>query len=307
MLFNKIKGDWLTKIKNLLLVLSGTAILAFGTAVFIVPFDLVSGGVSGIAIVINHILKIEWLTIDMIVTVLTWIFFALGLVLLGKDFAIKTLLSTLAYPILFSLFLKLASPDVLSGYFYLLGSENQQISMIIATVVGGALIGIGCAVAFIGGGSTGGVDVIAFVLAKLFPRVKSSVMIFVIDATIVLAGVLVIQDLVISILGVVTALIAALFVDKVFLGGTKSFVAHIVSDSHEEICRAVIERMDRTATVIEGVGAYSGATKKVIMVSFAMSQYAELIKIVNSVDKDAFITINKAHEINGEGWTREKT
>jgi uncharacterized membrane-anchored protein YitT (DUF2179 family) len=307
MLFNKIKGDWLTKIKNLLLVLSGTAILAFGTAVFIVPFDLVSGGVSGIAIVINHILKIEWLTIDMIVTALTWIFFALGLVLLGKDFAIKTLLSTLAYPILFSLFLKLASPDVLSGYFYLLGSENQQISMMIATVVGGALIGIGCAVAFLGGGSTGGVDVIAFVLAKLFPRVKSSVMIFVIDATIVLAGVLVIQDLVISILGVITALIAALFVDKVFLGGTKSFVAHIVSDSHEEICRAVIERMDRTATVIEGVGAYSGATKKVIMVSFAMSQYAELIKIVNSVDKDAFITINKAHEINGEGWTREKT
>lgn len=307
MLFNKIKGDWLTKIKNLLLVLSGTAILAFGTAVFIVPFDLVSGGVSGIAIVINHIFRIEWLTIDMIVTALTWIFFALGLVLLGKDFAIKTLLSTLAYPVLFSLFLKLASPDVLSGYFYLLGSENQQISMIIATVVGGALIGIGCAVAFLGGGSTGGVDVIAFVLAKLFPRVKSSVMIFVIDATIVLAGVLVIQDLVISILGVITALIAALFVDKVFLGGTKSFVAHIVSDSHEEICRAVIERMDRTATVIEGVGAYSGATKKVIMVSFAMSQYAELIKIVNSVDKDAFITINKAHEINGEGWTREKT
>ena len=296
----------LLHVKNFLFVILGTFILAFGSAVFIVPFELVSGGISGIAIVIDHIIEWELITIDLIVTVLTWLFFFIGLFALGKAFAMKTLLSTIIYPIAFSLCTRLVDPDVAGGYFHIVGGDYAQIAIILAAAVGGALVGIGCAVAFLGGGSTGGVDVLALLLCKIFPRLKSSVVIFAIDALIVLSGVFVIKDMVISILGIISALITALFVDKVFLGGTRSFVAHVITDSYEEIARLVIERLDRTVTVIDVLGAYSGKPKKMIMVSFTMREYAELFSIISGVDSHAFMTVHKAHEINGEGWTREK-
>lgn len=291
-------------LKNFCFVVLGTFILAFGTAVFIVPFNLISGGISGIAIIIDRVVGAEFITIDLIVTVLTWVFFFIGLFVIGRAFAMKTLVSTVVYPIAFSLCTKLVSPDVLGGYFYLSGSEYEGIAIILAAVVGGVLVGVGCAIAFLGGGSTGGVDVIAFVVCKIFPRLKSSVVIFLIDAVIVLSGVFVIKDMIISILGIITALITALFVDKVFLGGTRSFVANVVTDSYEEIAELVIKRLDRTVTVIDVLGGYSGKPKKMIMISFTMREYSELLSIISSVDASAFITIHKAHEINGEGWTR---
>ena len=294
-------------IKNIMLVILGTAVLAFGTALFIVPFELVSGGVSGIAIIINHIFKAEWLNIDLIVTVLTWIFFWLGFLILGKKFAAKTLLSTIVYPVFFSFFNWLSSPDVLNGYFHLLSNENDQVSMMLAAVVGGAAVGVGCAITFLGGGSTGGVDVLAFLICRIFPKIKSSVAMFAVDASIVVLGVFIIDNMVKSILGIISAFIVAFFVEKVFIGGTASFVAHIVSNEYEEISRGVIEKLDRTATIMDAVGAYSGAPKKLIMVSFSMEQYTELMKIINTADPDAFVSINRAHEINGEGWTKEKT
>jgi uncharacterized membrane-anchored protein YitT (DUF2179 family) len=174
----------------------------------------------------------------------------------------------------------------------------------LAAAVGGALIGTGCAIAFLGGGSTGGVDIIALLLCKVFRRLKSSVAFFLVDAVIIGLGVFVSKDLVLSLIGILSVLISAIMVDKVFLGGGRAFVAHIVTDKYMEVSRAVIERLDRTTTVFDAIGGYSGEGKKIIMVSFTMRQYAELMAIMKDIDKNAFITIHKAHEINGEGWTR---
>ena len=110
--------------------------------------------------------------------------------------------------------------------------------------------------------------------------------------------------MVISLLGIVSVIISSTVVDKVFLGGSKAFVAHIVTDKYNELSEAVISRLNRTTTVFDATGGYSKEPKKIVMVSFTMRQYAELVGIVNSLDKSAFITINRAHEINGEGWTR---
>ena len=294
-------------IKNFLLVVVGTVILAFSTAIFLVPFNLVSGGISGLAIVFDHIMPWEFITVDLLITVMTWVLFFVGLFSLGRTFAMKTLVSTVIYPVAYSAFAHLVSPDVASGYFYMASSNYGETALIIAATVGGALVGIGCAIAFLGGGSTGGVDIIAFIICKISPRAKSSVVMFVIDALIVLAGVFAIKDMVISILGIVTAMITALFVDKVFLGGSRSFVAHVVTTDHVEICRRVIKQLDRTATVVDVIGAYSNSPKKMLMISFTMREYAELIAIISAVDDKAFITVNKAHEISGEGWTRGKS
>ena len=103
--------------KNLLLVVVGTLILAFSTAVFLIPYDLIAGGVSGIAIVIDHVIpdSVEFITIDLIITALTWILYFVGLVALGKSFALKTLVSAIVYPPAIALFMRLSSPDVLGG------------------------------------------------------------------------------------------------------------------------------------------------------------------------------------------------
>ena len=107
-----------------------------------------------------------------------------------------------------------------------------------------------------------------------------------------------------NVLAISSAFVSALVIDYVFLGSGKAFVANIVSDKSDEISRAVIERLGRTTTILDAVGGYTGKPKKVIIVSFTIRQYRELMNIVNQADKLAFVSISRAHEINGEGFTR---
>lgn len=291
------KGNLKLLLKNIALIVAGTVVLAFGTAVFIIPFELVAGGVSGFSIVINKAVG-GTLSVDMLITLFTWLLFFWGMFTLGKDFAVKTLLSSVIYPVGISLFGRLAD----NSFFDLSNSGYPQLAVLLSAVFGGVLVGAGCALTFIGGGSTGGVDIIAFTVCKYFKRLRSSVVIFVIDAAAVLLGVFVIGDAVLTLLGVITALISAVAVDKIFLGGTRAFVAQIVSDRYEAINRAVIERLERTATIIDVTGGYSGKPKKMLSVSFSYRQYSELRRIVSSIDKTAFVTVHQAHEVGGEGW-----
>ena len=300
------KKELWNQARNLLLVVAGTIVLAFGTAVFLLPFNLVAGGMSGLAIVIDILIPAEVVTVDLIITVLTWGLFLLGFLVFGKGFAAKTLISAIVYPIGTSLFLKLTDPTVLGGLFCLQASEYTELPLILAATVGGALVGIGCSLTFFGGGSTGGTDIIAFILCKIFKRLKSSTAMFLTDVTIVLLGVFVTQNLVVSLLGVVSAMIIAIMIDKIFLGGTSAFVAQIVTDYGEEVNHAIIEQAGRTTTIFEAKGGYSGKNKKMLTITFSIRYYALLMDIVRSVDPAAFITIWRAHEIHGEGCTWNK-
>lgn len=287
---------------NIGLTVLGTVILALGTAVFIIPFDLVCGGMSGLAIVINHI--IPSLPIDLIITVLTWSLYFLGLLVLGKNFALQTLVSAIVYPLAISIFTKLTNPDSLGGILYLKGTTHPDIAVMVAAIFGGALVGTGCSVTFLGGGSTGGMDIIAFTICKIFKRMKSSAVIFLIDSTVIVFGLIVLKDLVVSLLGMISAFVSALVIDKIFVGGSKALIAQIVSEKSEEINRQVIEKLKRTTSFINITGGYSGESKKMLMVSFTMRQYNELKNIINQTDQNAFVTVHRAHEINGQGWTR---
>ena len=304
MKINFTKSEILTTLKNVLLVIAGTLVLSFGAAVFIIPFDLVTGGISGIAIILNKIIPIEFLTVDVIITITTWLLFFAGLFILGKSFALKTLISTIIYPLGVSLFMKLTDPSFLNGFFCLQASEHSETSLILATTLGGVCVGAGCAITFLGGGSTGGVDIIAFTICKIFKRLKSSVVLFVVDASIVILGMFILGDFVISLLGIFSAFIAALMVDKVFIGSSKSFIAQIISEEYEAINKEILSKVDRGSTIIDVVGGYTGSDKKMIMVSFTVNQYAEILNIIHKNDKNAFVTIHQAHEIAGEGWTR---
>ena len=298
-------SQWFTR--NLL-VIFGTVILAFGSAVFLIPFDLVMGGTSGIAIVIKTLFP-EGISPDMaemyvniVVALITWSLFFVGLIFLGRDFAAKTLLSTIVYPLAFPLLTKLVSPDVFGGFFYLQGSEHEELALVFAGVVGGILLGAGCAIAFLGGGTTGGTDIIAFLIGKFFPKLKISQITFFVDFTIILLGVFAVNDLILSGIGVLSAYVSSMVIDKIFLGGKTAYVANIVTTTPTEISNDVIKILDRTTTIMDCKGAYSGEGKNLVMVSFTMREYREILSIVSKYDKKAFITVNKAHEISGEGW-----
>jgi uncharacterized membrane-anchored protein YitT (DUF2179 family) len=112
----------------------------------------------------------------------------------------------------------------------------------------------------------------------------------------------VIGDLLVSMLGILSAFVTAVMIDKVFLGNRVALVAHIVTDRYEEINSIVIEKLDRTTTIVDVKGGFSNESKKLLMVSVTMSQYAELLAMVGKIDPRAFVIIHRDHEVNGEGW-----
>ena len=296
------KAEILIQLKNLLLVIFGTLVLAFGCAIFVVPFNLVTGGVTGLSIIIDHIIG-GVIPIDFVIAGITWGLFFLGLIFLGWDFAIKTLASTVVYPVAISVFLHLVSPDVLGGVFYIQGSAHADIALIISSLFGGLCVGTGCAITFLGGGSTGGVDIIAFILCKFFKRWKSSTVIFLLDAITVILGLFIIRDLILTLLGVISAWIAATVIDKIFIGGNRAFTAQIVSEKYEELNLAIREEVRRTTTMFVASGGYSRESKTVLSVTFTMRQYAALMNVIKRIDPAAFVSITRAHESNGEGFT----
>ena len=218
------------QIEKYFFIILGTLLLAFGTAVFILPFELIVGGISSYAILLHRLIPVEWLTVDLLVAMLSWGLFLLGFLILGSNFAWKTLLSALIYPTGVSLFLRLSSPQVLGGFFCMANHPNEDLSLILSAAVGGGLIGIGCALAFLGGGSTGGTDVIAFIICKYVRRVRSSVVIFCIDALAVVLGVFAVGDLTRTLLGIFSILISAWVIDRVFLGGRRGYSASALFD-----------------------------------------------------------------------------
>ena len=298
-------------VRDTLYVVLGTAILALGAGLFIIPFDLVTGGVSGLGIVLEHWLDevplLTEITAEIYASVLVWLLFFVGLIFLGKMFAVQTLISTIVYPIVLGFASWLANSDVFGGIFNLAGAEMYNeyggVTIILATLFGGACFGVGSALTFIGGGSTGGSDIIPLVICKFFPKLKSSDMIFITDATIVALGMFAMGDLVLTLLGIIAAFICAIAVDKIFLGGQSALIAQVVSEKYEEISAQIIRQMNRTTTIMTATGGYSKAEKKLLMTTFAMSQYHVFVSIVSGIDKNAFVTVHRAHEISGDGWT----
>ena len=308
----KSRAEIIRMLKNTALIVIGSTLIALACGMFIIPFELVVGGVAGIGIVMHRLLSdvafLSGVSAETYALIVNWILYFIGLAVLGRSFAAKTLVSAIVYSSVISLIGILTRNGAFGGFFDLTSEMYAgygQIVLMIATVFGGAAVGTGVALTFLGGGSSGGTDIIALSACKLFKRLKSSTAIFVVDAAIIIAGVFSVNNLVLSLLGIGSAFICALAVDRIFLGSAGALSAVIVSNEYEKINHAIIHRLGRTTTMSDAIGGYSGAPKKQIFVTFSMRQYAEFTAIMASVDKRAFITVSRAHEINGEGWTYE--
>lgn len=306
------KKEIMKNVYHVLLIIAGTICLTFGTAAFLTPYHIVTGGVSGIAIAIQNAVygtaEEAKNIVDIVAVSLNIILFIIGFFFLGKKFSVQTFLSVLIYTATFPLFIRVLHVDqwfnLESGFTP--EKIDPRFTILLAALCGNTFVGIGVALTFLGGGSTGGVDVLALLLNK-YCKIKTSIATFVIDASVIIIGFIISKDLVTAIVGVIGAFVSALLIDKIFVGTSESFIATIVSDHYEEINDFVIRELDRSTTMINAIGGYSKGDKKMIRVVFGKKEYTQFIDYIRKVDPNAFISIAKAHEIRGEGFTEAKT
>lgn len=283
-------------IKRIFLCILGSFILGISTGLFLVPYDIVSGGISGLGIIFNEIF--HSLDKEMFITILTWTFFLLGWLLLGTKFALKTVISAIVYP--FSVML---GTFLHENTFLTLGSLSEvsgSINIFIAALIGGVLVGTGVVLTFLGGGSTGGVDVIILALQKFF-GFKTSHVSFIIDSAIILIGFIFSKNLSVTLIGIISAFVASIMINRLF-DSESNMIVNIISKKNEEINSFVIEELERGSTIINGIGGYTKDEVNILQVTLDIREYYILMDIIAKVDPSAFVTVTKASSVRGEGF-----
>lgn len=309
----KTKKEWIKLILRTALVILGTILVAFGSTTFHVPLDINAGGLSGIGIIVRYFVNDpsgKVLAYNLVVTIASIILWLLGLIFIGKDFAIKTLVATIVFPGATWLFT--ACPGIsnfISGLGELLknaGNGPTAGNFLLAGVFGGVFVGIGVAITFVGGGSTGGVDVLTFLMEK-YLKIKQSIASFLIDGTIVVVGlcVLVPQEhefLLPCLSGILSAFVTAIFIEFIYIGSMTSYQVDVISDKWEEISRYAQDILGRGATVINVKGGYKGEERVMLRIVFDRRQYNQLRSFISKVDPKAFVTFTRANAVFGEGF-----
>ena len=294
----KTRDFWLRVFRVFLIVL-GSAVLAFGTAIFLTRLEIVSGGLSGIAIIIQHFIGGADQYIDIMVAGSSVVLFFVGLFFVGKDFALKTLVSTIAYPAFLSLFLRL---EYFQNIALLVSANGAVGNILICGIFAGVFVGAGVALTFLGGGSTGGIDIIIVLLAKN-TKLNESIASFLIDAAIILLSIILIPGNTInSLCGIISAFVVALMIEFVYVNQTASIQADVISDSWEDISRFAQDEMGRGATIIKAEGGYKGEERIILRVVFDRRQFDMFKKYVAKVDPKAFITYTQTNAVYGEGF-----
>ena len=266
----KLTSQQKRKIKKILLVILGSVILGVGTGIFLTPYNIISGGVSGIAIIINHFTS--W-SIDMMIMVLTWGFFFLGWLLLGNEFAVKTIISAIVYPLAFMLgtFLQENTMLNLQTIVNVNGVDLPTVNYLISALVGGVFVGAGCALTYLGGGSTGGVDVITLAVQK-YTGIKASIPYLLIDTTIIILGLLFVNDFDVTLMGIMSSFVASFMVNKLF-DTEKNVVVNIISQKYEELNQFILKKLDRGSTLVRGEGGYSQKDITILQVVCDVKEY----------------------------------
>ncbi len=291
------KQDWKLILKNYGLVFLGSLLLAVGTGVFLLPAVLNTGGMMGLGLIAQHLFGFDP---DLVVLVLTWIFFLLSLLFVGWRFTLKSLISSLVYPLLLILLMRV--PGIANETAKLFGEGADVATKLIAGVFGGVFCGVGVALTFRGGGSTGGVDIVVVLINK-YLHISHSILSFLVDALIVLIGLFVMQNVILSLVGIISAFVYALTLEYVFVGRSHVLSAYIISPTKSaEINEWIQTKTKRGSTLMPIRGGYKGDEYTMILVNFDRSEYGHIIDGIAKIDKDAFITINQSKSVLGEGF-----
>ena len=267
--------------------LLGSALFAAGFALFLEPNDLSTGGVSGLALVIVRSLGFG--SVGTLTILINLPLFILGGLKIGKRFFFGSLLGMLFSSVLI---------DALSVI------QMPAIEPLMAVLYGGACCGLGLGMVFICGSSTGGTDILARLMKLRYRNVPIGQITMILDGIVVVLTGLVLQDLAKAMYTGVTVFLCGKAVDAVVYSFDYSKVALIITSQHEKVAAQIGKKLDRGATFLHGEGSYTHKDMKVVLVAVKKQQIAELKELVMECDPDAFVIVQEAHQVLGDGFSR---
>lgn len=271
------------------LIVLGNAIYAAGVVLFILPSGLITGGTTGIALIVNHFTGMQ---ISAFVGAFNVAMFALGYLVLGRKFAMSTLVSTFSYPVMLGLIQKAVGDFVLTE------------DLLLSALFGGLLIGLALAVVIRLGASTGGMDIPPLILQKTL-RIPVSASMYVFDF-IILIGQMLFTPKQTCLYGILLVLVYTITLDKLLAVGASRTKLEIVSRHNDEIREAILEDLDRSVTMLHGRTGFVGEETDVIFCVIAPKELYKLERIVYSIDPDAFVVMSRATSVHGKGFSKAK-
>lgn len=275
------------KYKWILETILGSAVFAAGFALFLQPNDLSPGGISGLALLLVELLGFG--SVGTLSILMNLPLFVLGGLKIGKQFFLGSLIGMVLSSVLIDAFTLLQFPAV---------------EPIIAIVYGGVVCGMGLGMVFVAGTSTGGSDILVRLLKLKYRNVPIGQISLTFDAVVVLLTGLVFRDMNKALYTGITVYLCGKMVDAVVYRFDYSKVALIISKEYETIAGEIGRRLDRGATFLHGEGSYSGENTKVVLVAIKKQQLAQLKELVMELDPFAFVIVQEAHQVLGDGFGR---
>ncbi|MCL2088512.1 MAG: YitT family protein [Oscillospiraceae bacterium] len=272
-------------ILDFFITLVGAAIFGLGIHVFILPGEMASGGMSGVATIVNHLTGFPVGSFFFIINIPLII---LAVIFLGKDFLFKT-----AGAIVFFTYVV----DVL--YVNIPVYNDNRL---VAAIFGGTLVGIGLALAFMRDGSTGGTDILNRIIQLKFPYIKLGKIVFAVDFVVIASAAIAFRSIDSALYSLIVIFVGAQVMDKIMYGLDKGRVLMIVTTETEIVVGQIMEKIGRGCTVLEGKGAFTGTQKEVILCAVRQNQFYKVKTIVNAADAHAFMMILEAGEVLGLGF-----
>ena len=271
-------------IKNILLTVFGTMITGFAIGAFLTPNKIVGGGASGISTILYHTLNIQP---GLSFFALNLLFLLVGLTVLGKNFIFKTLMGIT----LLSLFTQIFS--LIPIY-----TEN----LMLATIFGGVLYGLGIGMSFAAGASTGGTDIIGRIIQTKLSFVPIGKMLLFVDGVIIVISLAIFRNLELTLYGIITLFVSSFSIDFFINKLNVSKIAFVITDMGEEISKNLVTTSPRGVTLIDVVGAFTDTKKKMLFCALKESETESFQKKILAVDCEAFIVFAESQRIKGNGF-----
>lgn len=276
-------------LKSIIPVVIGNIIYALVVKLFILPTNLMSSGTTGIALLANHFLGIP---VSFFILIFNVCMLILGLIVLGKKFAMTTIVSTLMYPIALEFF------NQTLGEFVITNNE------LLNTIFAGLGIGLALGIVLRSGASTGGMDIPPLVLNHFF-RIPVSVSLYVFDF-IILSSQSLYNPLERLLYGIILILLTSIVLDKVLLMGTTKTEVKIISPKFEKIAEDILSEMDRGVTLLNARGGYLKNEHSVVLSVVSNRELPKIEKLVRALDPDAFMIVSRVSEVWGRGFSTKK-
>ena len=275
------------KIINLLYITIGSILVALSLNLFFVKLKIAPGGVSGLATVIYYLTNIS---VGTVIIALNIPLFLMGILDFGKGFLLKTFYATalMSFVVDNTTFLPQLTED-----------------MLLASIFGGIMMGVGLALVFKGEATTGGTDILAKVVNKHFKAFNISEQLFVIDALVVVTAMITFRNFDIGFYSIIAILLSAKSIDIVLEGVGFSKAIFIISDDGEEIAKEIMEEVGRGVTGLNGEGMYTQVNKKVLLTVADRRQIPKIKEISKKHDEKSFIVVTDVREVLGEGFKKQ--